>query len=81
MPELAIAPDAADDLQEIAEYSIATWGVRRSTRYAAALTRCFRALANGTARIRHPLPDLPALEVCRRGHHFGFAIRRAARRS
>lgn len=76
MPEFELAPDAEQDLVEIATYTVATWGAARSVRYEAELTACLRGLAAGNLRVRRPIALRPDILVRRCGHHFVFALRR-----
>jgi len=45
MPDYVLADSAEDDLEKIADYTIARWGVNQARRYGTTLTRHFEALA------------------------------------
>ena len=74
MPEYQLAPDAEDDLLEIAIYTIETWGVEQADVYESAFDRCFRAIARGEARSSEPIPHRPELHVTRCQHHYVFFV-------
>ncbi|MHC4953210.1 MAG: type II toxin-antitoxin system RelE/ParE family toxin [Planctomycetota bacterium] len=74
MPEYRLAPDAEEDLIEIATYTIATWGLEKANAYEQALVHCFEATCRGEARSKKPLAHRPELQVTRCRHHFVFSM-------
>ncbi len=74
MKGYGLAPAAAQDLLEIAAYTIRTWGNEQSEHYEKALVDHFVALARGDVRTKAPLPGRPELIVSRCEHHYVFAV-------
>lgn len=74
MPEFRLTPGAEKDLEEIARYTLRTWGETQQRRYEAALIACFEALADGKADARWPLPHRTDVHQVRCQHHYIFAV-------
>jgi len=70
--ELTEAADA--DLQAIARYTVATWGVEQARRYEALLESHFQAIGRRSARTRVFLKHRPELQVSRIEHHYVFHL-------
>ncbi len=69
-----LAPAAAQDLLEIAAYTIRTWGNEQAERYERALVDHFMALARGDVPTKAPIRGRPELIVSRCEHHYVFAV-------
>lgn len=69
MPEYELAAAADGDLQEIALYTIETWGAEQAERYEAALEKHFAAIARGEVPSRVVLDHRPELRFSRCEHH------------
>ncbi|MCE9635661.1 MAG: type II toxin-antitoxin system RelE/ParE family toxin [Planctomycetes bacterium] len=76
MPNYAISPAGADDLLQIALYTIKTWGLEQTDRYEAALESHFRAIGRGEAVTSNPIPHRPDLRCSRCEHHYVFSLHR-----
>lgn len=74
MAEYRLTPDTEADLWEIGRYTLQTWGEVQQRRYEAGLIKCFEALADGSARARHPLPHRRDVRQIHCQHHYVFAI-------
>ena len=72
--ELTEAADA--DLQEIARYTVTTWGMEQARRYEMLLKNHFEAIGQQTANARAFLDRRPELLVSRVEHHFVFHLNR-----
>ena len=72
MADYQLAPEADDDLLEVARYTINTWGEEQAERYAGKLQSCFETIGRGKARSRELLKSRPELLVIRCEHHFVF---------
>lgn len=70
-----LTPSAEADLEEIARYTLRTWGERQAERYAAALDECFEKIAAGRAISRTFSAVFPQVEVTRCEHHYVFFVR------
>jgi plasmid stabilization system protein ParE len=70
--ELTSAVDA--DLQAIADYTVATWGLEQAQHYAALLEKHFRALNTRRVRTRVFLRQRPEILVSRCEHHYVFHL-------
>lgn len=71
MAEYVLAPDAANDLDAIADYSIANFGIAQARRYRDELHRAFLMISN------HPLIGRDQAHLrsgCRRHTHASHAI-------
>lgn len=74
MSERYILSLAADrDLVEIAEYTIAQWGVEQSDAYCDDLLLCVDGMACGALIVQHPLEWRDDIVSRRCGHHYVFA--------
>jgi toxin ParE1/3/4 len=80
MAAYELAPAADRDLQEIAWYTIETWGVAQARRYEAQLKRHLAAIGKGKVRARVLLKHRPNLLVSRCQHHYIFYLSRERRR-
>ena len=56
-----LTPDAAQDLLDIAVYTIRTWGLAQADNYEAALVSHFDDLERGEAQTSKPIPNRPEL--------------------
>ena len=78
MPAYELTPEAAADLEEIAEYTLRAWGEQQQIRYAELLEAGFERIAQGTAISRPVLNAYPHLYVARCEHHYIFYLRSEA---
>jgi len=76
--ELTESADA--DLQAIARYTVATWGVEHARRYEALLESHFQAIGRQTVKARVFIKHRPDLLVSRIQHHYVFHIVRKDQR-
>lgn len=75
-PEYKLTELCEHDLEEIARYTIETWGVDQAKRYQAALEAHFKAIGRGQAQGRVFLNHLPTLISTRCELHVIFSIQR-----
>ena len=76
MTEYRLAPEAENDLAEIAIYTLERWGSDQVRRYEAGLIACIKAIASGTASVKHPLPHRPEIVSLHCQHHYVLALLR-----
>lgn len=74
MQPYELAPQAEDDLKEIARYTLKQWGKAQSMRYANILETRFLEIANRTALSRPFSKNYPHIRVSRCEHHYVFFI-------
>lgn len=74
MADYRLTPDAESDLEEIARYTLSTWGEQQQRLYETAIATCFADLAAGTAFTRKPLAHRPDVLQVRCEHHVVFAL-------
>lgn len=76
MPSFELAPGAESDLEEIAHYTVETWGTAQARRYGQSLKKHCEAIGRGKVRTRVFLKLRPELFVSRCEHHFVFHLDR-----
>ena len=69
-----LTPSAEADLEEIARYTLETWGERQAKQYAAFLDECFEKIADGRTTGRTFSETFPEVKVTRCERHFVFFI-------
>lgn len=72
MAEYELAPDSADDLEAIFDYTIDRWGIEQAHRYKNKLSSHFSEIGRGKVNSRAFLRDFPELQVSYCGHHYVF---------
>jgi plasmid stabilization system protein ParE len=72
MPGYRITPEARDDLQDIARYTLDTWGAEQHARYRDQLADCFNRIAHQSIVQRNFSKTYPELCVVRCEHHYAF---------
>jgi plasmid stabilization system protein ParE len=76
MPDFLLTVGAEADLNDIAIYTVDTWGVEQARKYDNALTHHFGELSDGTIRTKAALPARDDVRVSRCEHHYVFSVKR-----
>ena len=74
MPTYELTEAADSDIQAIARYTVATWGIEQARRYEAMLERHFQVIGREEARTREFLKHRPELRVSRIKYHYVFHL-------
>jgi toxin ParE1/3/4 len=75
MPSYELTPEAEADLEEIADYTLQTWGAEQQARYATLLEAGFARIADGSDIPRRFSRHYPHVFVSRCEHHYIFYLR------
>jgi toxin ParE1/3/4 len=74
MPPYKITPEAAKDLEDIARYTLKTWGKKQALRYGERLEQHFREIASKAALARTFSERFPQVFFSRCEHHYIFFL-------
>jgi toxin ParE1/3/4 len=80
MPPYQLTRPAQQDLEEIARYTLATWGRQQAMRYGERLEQRFHEIAKGTALSRAFSSRHPQVLVNHCEHHYIFFLRPAGQK-
>ncbi len=71
-----LSPGADEDLENIARYTLKTWGVEQTRKYMSALEKCIENLAQGVGRFKELEGLQPGMRMVRCEHHYIFGLMR-----
>jgi toxin ParE1/3/4 len=74
MPAYQLTPGAEKDLEDIARYTLKTWGKRQAFRYGGLLEKRFQEIAERTALSRGFSSRYPQVLVNHCEHHYVFFL-------
>ncbi len=74
MPPYQLTPFAQQDLEDIARYTLTTWGRKQALRYGELLEQRFHEIADGTAISRTFSNRYPPVLVNHCEHHYIFFL-------
>ena len=80
MTRVRYSKDAEQDLSDIAQYTIETWGVKQAARYLELLEQTCEHIVPQHAHLARPVPRRPGLLAWRCERHMVY-FRRSVRRS
>lgn len=74
MRSILIRPEAEIDIEVIADYTIAQWGIEQARHYVGDLRKAIERLAVDGLRRAEEAELFPGLRRARSGHHFIFYL-------